>query len=460
MTGGYSYLPKYVISFKISYFELPDFELWQRYKKVQATLAVTVTAMKRRLLIIIIILALVALILVPAAASACTITRDPASATNFYFAPASITFETMFSGNISSPDDYRIKWSVYKEGEISPIYTETQPFSSNPTFSYTFDETGNYTVYASWCYLLMPGICLSVEYCATEFAVGSFSFIYEFHFWGPTVTTVPVVTGTVPGDTGDPTIYHIGDSYTMGGYLGGGSEITRVIDGGWGYRMWFENDTAYTDCAGTALEGIYSQFIRLSDVFPETGEILLGAIPGDANLLNSGVWSFAPSGACFNPPMALTFSYDMARVSPYEESEVYVAVFDNATDSWYSIPGVVDETYNRVTVYLSHLSTYGVFAGTAPPPLTTTASSEDSDGDGLTDAQEAVLGTNPFVADTDGDGIPDGQDPDPLHPPESTTATTAQDTTTTSGRAPGFTTFIALVVLVSVCLFMARPWKR
>ncbi len=32
----------------------------------------------------------------------------------------------------------------------------------------------------------------------------------------------------------------------------------------------------------------------------------------------------------------------------------------------------------------------------------------DSDGDGLTDAQEASLGTNPDLADTDGDGMPDG----------------------------------------------------
>jgi hypothetical protein len=32
----------------------------------------------------------------------------------------------------------------------------------------------------------------------------------------------------------------------------------------------------------------------------------------------------------------------------------------------------------------------------------------DSDGDGLTDAQEALFGTNPFDLDSDGDGISDG----------------------------------------------------
>ena len=37
----------------------------------------------------------------------------------------------------------------------------------------------------------------------------------------------------------------------------------------------------------------------------------------------------------------------------------------------------------------------------------------DSDGDGLTDRQEAALGTNPLEPDSDGDGIPDGADPRP-----------------------------------------------
>jgi len=41
----------------------------------------------------------------------------------------------------------------------------------------------------------------------------------------------------------------------------------------------------------------------------------------------------------------------------------------------------------------------------------------DSDGDGLTDGQEAELGTDPANPDTDGDGLPDGTDPRPLVAP-------------------------------------------
>ena len=40
----------------------------------------------------------------------------------------------------------------------------------------------------------------------------------------------------------------------------------------------------------------------------------------------------------------------------------------------------------------------------------------DSDGDGISDAAEALRGTSPLLADSDGDGIPDGADDFPLDP--------------------------------------------
>jgi hypothetical protein len=45
----------------------------------------------------------------------------------------------------------------------------------------------------------------------------------------------------------------------------------------------------------------------------------------------------------------------------------------------------------------------------------------DSDSDGLTDAQEGILKTNPFRSDSDNDGLIDSLDPNPLVPSESET---------------------------------------
>ncbi len=46
--------------------------------------------------------------------------------------------------------------------------------------------------------------------------------------------------------------------------------------------------------------------------------------------------------------------------------------------------------------------------------LGTNPKKADTDGDGLTDKEELELGTNPLVKDTDGDGVPDGKDKCPL----------------------------------------------
>jgi len=40
----------------------------------------------------------------------------------------------------------------------------------------------------------------------------------------------------------------------------------------------------------------------------------------------------------------------------------------------------------------------------------------DGDNDGLTNAEETTIGTDPFNSDSDGDGMLDGDDPEPLIP--------------------------------------------
>ncbi|MCC7569166.1 MAG: thrombospondin type 3 repeat-containing protein [Candidatus Methanofastidiosa archaeon] len=79
----------------------------------------------------------------------------------------------------------------------------------------------------------------------------------------------------------------------------------------------------------------------------------------------------------------------------------------------------------------------GCVASSSPPPTTVPV---DSDGDGWTDAEEAIAGTDPFNPDTDGDGIPDPLDPNPLVPRTTTPPPTTPAPTTPAPTTPAPTT--------------------
>ena len=73
---------------------------------------------------------------------------------------------------------------------------------------------------------------------------------------------------------------------------------------------------------------------------------------------------------------------------------------------------------------------FAIIAGIAILPHTSIAASTDTDGDGVPDSAEPVLGTDPLNADTDGDGANDLADNDPVN----STVLLATD-----GKANGFT---------------------
>ncbi len=60
-----------------------------------------------------------------------------------------------------------------------------------------------------------------------------------------------------------------------------------------------------------------------------------------------------------------------------------------------------------VVIATNGIGNSGIFASSANS-LAILLPNQDSDGDGLTNAQEIALGTNPLNPDTDGDGMPDG----------------------------------------------------
>jgi hypothetical protein len=77
---------------------------------------------------------------------------------------------------------------------------------------------------------------------------------------------------------------------------------------------------------------------------------------------------------------------------------------------------------NRAAIFI-------IIAGIALVPASGMAEGADSDGDGIPDKAEPVLGTDPLNADTDGDGVNDLADKEPTH---------SSATLSTAGKPNGF----------------------
>lgn len=79
---------------------------------------------------------------------------------------------------------------------------------------------------------------------------------------------------------------------------------------------------------------------------------------------------------------------------------------------------------------MKRIALYALIAGVALLPHTSMAAATDTDGDGVPDIAEPVLGTDPLNADTDGDGLNDLKDKTPVY---------SEKVLATDGKAGGFT---------------------
>lgn len=112
-------------------------------------------------------------------------------------------------------------------------------------------------------------------------------------------------------------------------------------------------------------------------------------------LVYSKFFKAAPA-AVVNTPIAAPAKTQNTNVAPVSQTAPAITP---ASDQNVVSPSSSLETQNQTA------STTGLASGASSTPAVD--SKLDSDHDGLTDAEEAIYGTNPLVADTDGDGLTD-----------------------------------------------------
>jgi YD repeat-containing protein len=133
-------------------------------------------------------------------------------------------------------------------------------------------------------------------------------------------------------------------------------------------------------------------------------------VSGEAISVTYSVVNTAPSPGGFKEADGITFSVvNGASGSQFSEADSVLFSVLNTPSGMQSPSTLRTSQSNRTS---ERSSTGGLTASSA--------STTDTDGDGLSDVEERARGTDPFNADTDGDGFPDGLEvalgSDPLDP--------------------------------------------
>jgi PhoPQ-activated pathogenicity-related protein len=138
------------------------------------------------------------------------------------------------------------------------------------------------------------------------------------------------------------------------------------------------------------------------------------------------VRTLGPSDTTFNGGTpTLVFKYTDAEVAGLNEATLTVYRLNTGSGMFepVGLTGTVrDAAKNTIEIPVTTLGTYGVgdaqttdsdrdgLTDIEEAALGTNPNNPDTDGDGLKDMAETTRGTNPTVADTDGDGLNDGQE--------------------------------------------------
>jgi hypothetical protein len=117
--------------------------------------------------------------------------------------------------------------------------------------------------------------------------------------------------------------------------------------------------TKATNANGYALATITVTQLEEYDA-PQAGVYVMGM-----------VYELGPRGASFDPPITLTIKYDEAGLSPgMPESSLGLAIWDEESGTYKTIPCQVDMEANQITASISHFSRYAVISEPRPAAFT------------------------------------------------------------------------------------------
>jgi len=165
-------------------------------------------------------------------------------------------------------------------------------------------------------------------------------------------------------------------------------------------------------------QGATTSFSPVFTINGQVNEHVEGLRVADIFVTNGSISSFVAGDTTFS--FQVTASVPGAVQVRYQNTGAVdaagnVAGISNTLNLSYQLPPTTTTTTTTTTSSTTTTTTTTTTSSTLPP-----VSGQDSDGDGLSDAREAELGTSPALADTDGDGADDGEEvafnSDPLDP--------------------------------------------
>ena len=153
--------------------------------------------------------------------------------------------------------------------------------------------------------------------------------------------------------------------------------------------------------------------------------------PGSNDTCTMGVGNSCPDYAVVGNRVLVEITYDLSPMTPLLEP--IVSEFNLGTEAARTIQHVGGAVSTPPTAPPGSGSTDSDGDGLTDDEeadLGTDPNNPDSDGDGISDGDEVDQGTDPNDPDTDDDGIPDGEDSDPFSTPTPTPTNTATATPT------------------------------